>query len=199
MAHSDRGHPSVRSPGPIVLICHKEKAGGVSPPRVPRGTPSLNTDEKEVRRREGDDTNSNVSVGPSSPGWPGWPAYSLPPEAAREDALDPTSRPETLSAGPNATRRQSVVPAVKTRLLFHAPPIPGHNRRTGLPSRLPSRSIAGFTGYTANLHSAREGAMSKGQPAESGKESRPDDVPSRPFQLPYLYQRVFIFFFAPTP
>ena len=62
-----------------------------------------------------------------------------------------------------------------------------------------SRSMAGFTGYTTNLHSAREGAMSKGQPAESGKESRPDDVPLRPFQLPYLYQRVFIFFFAPTP
>ena len=68
MAHSDRGHPSVRSPGPIVLICHKEKAGGVSPPRVPRGTPYLNTDEKkEVRRRESDDTNSNVSVGPPDP------------------------------------------------------------------------------------------------------------------------------------
>ena len=41
--------------------------------------------------------------------------------------------------------------------------------------------------------------MSKGQPAESGKESRQDDVPLRPFQLPYLNQRVFIFFFAPTP
>ena len=68
MAHSDRGHPSVRSPGPIVLICHKAKAGGVSPPRVPRGTHSLNTDEKkEVRRRKSDDTNSNVSVGPPDP------------------------------------------------------------------------------------------------------------------------------------
>ena len=62
-----------------------------------------------------------------------------------------------------------------------------------------STSIAGFTGYTPNLHSARGGAMSKGQPAESEKESRPDDVPMRPFQLPYLYQRVFFFFFAPTP
>ena len=68
MAHSDRGHPSVRSPGPVVLVCHKAKAGGVSPPRVPRGTPSLNTDEKkEVRRRKSDDTNSNASVGPPDP------------------------------------------------------------------------------------------------------------------------------------
>ena len=31
------------------------------------------------------------------------------------------------------------------------------------------------------------GAMSKGQPAESGKESRPDDVPPRPFQLPLFF------------
>ena len=41
MAHSDRGHPSVRSPEPVVLVCHKAKAGGVSPPRVPRDTPPL--------------------------------------------------------------------------------------------------------------------------------------------------------------
>ena len=41
--------------------------------------------------------------------------------------------------------------------------------------------------------------MSKGQPAESGKESRPDDVPLRPFQLPYLYQRVFFFFSHQPP
>ena len=47
MAPSDRGHPSVRSPGHVVLVCHKAKVGGVSPPRVPRGTPSLNTDEKK--------------------------------------------------------------------------------------------------------------------------------------------------------
>ena len=82
MAHSDRGHPSVRSPGPIVLICNKEKAGGVSPPRVPRGTPSLSTDEKEVRRRESDDTNSNVSVGPPDPGPPEgrlWRCLTLAP------------------------------------------------------------------------------------------------------------------------
>ena len=28
MAHSDRGHPSIRSPGPVVLVCHKAKAEG---------------------------------------------------------------------------------------------------------------------------------------------------------------------------
>ena len=68
MAHSDRGHPSVRSPGPVVLVCHKAKAGGVSPPRVPQGTPSLNTDKKkEVRRRKSDDMNSHASVGPPDP------------------------------------------------------------------------------------------------------------------------------------
>ena len=47
----------------------------MSPSRVPRGTPSftlrrpisLNTDEKEAERREGDDTNSNVSAGPPDP------------------------------------------------------------------------------------------------------------------------------------
>ena len=36
MAHSDRGHPSVRSPGPVVLVCHKAKARGVSAARSSR-------------------------------------------------------------------------------------------------------------------------------------------------------------------
>ena len=125
MAHSDRGHPSVRFAGPVVLVCHKAKAGGVPPPRVPRGTPSLKTDKKkEVRRRKSDDMNSHAfcrTSRSSSPGRPSRLAYSLPPEATREDALDPTPRPETSSEGPNATRPQSVVPAVKTRLLFQPP------------------------------------------------------------------------------
>ena len=175
MAHSDRGHPSIPIPRTSCPNCHKEeKAGGLSPPRVPRDTPSLNTDEKEAERREGDDMNSNVSAGPPDPRPPGRSgrlSHSLPPEAATNDAVDPTSPPETSSAGPNATRHQSVVPAVKTRLLLRAPTISDPNCRTGLPSRLPSRSIAGYTGYTPNLHSARMAAMSKGQPAESGKES----------------------------
>ena len=58
----------------------------MSPPCVSRSTPSLNTDEKELEGEEGDDTNSNVSAGPPDP------------------------HPETSSAEPNATRRQSVVP-----------------------------------------------------------------------------------------
>ena len=60
---------------------------------------------------------------------------------------------------------------VKTRLLFRSPQISDPIRRTGLPSRLPSRSMAGYIGYTPNLHRARMEAMSKSQPAESGKES----------------------------
>ena len=48
-----------------------------------------------------------------------------------------------------------MVPAVKTRLLFRAPTIHGHNRRTGLPSRLPTRSTVTSTGYITNLHSSR--------------------------------------------
>ena len=203
MAHSDSGHPSVRSPGPVVLVCHKTKAGGVSPPCVPQDTPSLNTDKKkEVRRRKSDDMNSHASVGPpetrSPDGRVGSPTlyHRKPREKMPWIQL---LRPETSSEGPNATRPQSVVPAVKTRLLFRAPPINGLNRRTGLPSRLPTRSIVGFTGYITNLHSSRGEAMSKGEPAESGKESRPDDFPSRPFQLPYLYQRVFFFFLRTHP
>ena len=102
----------------------------MSPPRVPRDTPSLVTDKKkEVRRRKSDDMNSHAfcrASRSSSPGRPSGLAYSLPPEAMREDALDPTPRPETSSEGPNATRPQNVVPAVKTRLLFRAPPIHGH-------------------------------------------------------------------------
>ena len=132
----------------------------MSPPRVPRDTPSLVTDKKkkEVRRRKSDDMNSHTfcrTSRSSSPGRPSGLAYSLPPEAMREDALDPTPRPETSSEGPNATRPQNVVPAVKTRLLFRAPPIHGHNRRTGLPSRLPTRSTVTSTGYITNLHSSR--------------------------------------------
>ena len=202
MAHSDRGHPSVWSLGPTVPIAIKKKRReGCLRHAFPEAPPPL-TRMKKKQEEEKAMTRTAMSL-PGLPilvpGRPGRPSHSLPPEAAREDAMDPTSRRETSSARPNATRRQSVVPVVKTRLLFSAPPIPGHNRRTGLPSRLPSRSIAGFTGYTPNLHSAHGGAMSKGKLAESGKESRPDDVPMRPFQLPYLYQRVFIFFFAPTP
>ena len=108
----------------------------MSPPRVPRDTPSLVTDKKkEVRRRKSDDMNSHAfcrTSRSSSPGRPSRLTYSLPPEATREDALDPTPRPETSSKGPNATRPPSVVPAAKTRLPFRAPPIHGHNRRTGL-------------------------------------------------------------------
>ena len=48
-----------------------------------------------------------------------------------------------------------MVPAVKTRLLFRAPTIHGHNRRTGLPSRLPTRSTVTSTGCITNLHSSR--------------------------------------------
>ena len=51
MALSDRGHSSVSSSGPAVPIVIKKRAGGVSPPRVSQGTPSLNTDEKESERR----------------------------------------------------------------------------------------------------------------------------------------------------
>ena len=51
MALSDRGHSSVSSSGPNVPIVIKKGAGGVSPPRNSRGTPSLNTDEKESERR----------------------------------------------------------------------------------------------------------------------------------------------------
>ena len=137
----------------------------MSPPRVPRGTPSLNT----------------------------------PPEAATNNPVDPISRPETSSAGSNATRRQSVVPVVKTRLLFRAPQISDPNRRTGLPSRLPSRSMAGYTGYTPNLHSARMGAMSKGQPAESGKESLTRRRSYAPVPAPLFISEGIYFFLRTHP
>ena len=156
MAHSDRGHLSVLSSGPAVSIAiKKERREGCLRHAFPEAPPPLTRMKKKQKEEKAMIRTS----------------HSLPPEAATKDAVDPTSRPETSSAGPNATRRQSVVPVVKTRLLFRAPPIPDHNRRTGLPSRLPSISIAGFTVYTPNLHSARMGAMSKGQPVESGKES----------------------------
>ena len=161
MAHSDRGHPPTFSgpPDPLSWLAIKQEVGGVSPPRVPRDTPSLVTDKKkEVRRRKSDDINSHAfcrTSRSSSPGRPSGLAYSLPPEAMREDALDPTPRPETSSDGPNATRPQNVVPAVKTRLLFRALPIHDHNRRTGLPSRLPTRSTVTSTGCITNLHSSR--------------------------------------------
>ena len=85
----------------------------MSPPRVSRGTPSLNTDEKESEEEEGDDMNSNVSVWPPDPRPPDDRVHphSLPSEAATNEPVDPISRPETSSAEPNATRRQSVVPA----------------------------------------------------------------------------------------
>ena len=129
MAHSDRGRPPPFSgpPDPLSWLAIKQEVGGVFPPRVPRDTPSLVTDKKkEVRRRKSDDINSHAfcrTSRSSSPGRPSGLAYSLPPEAMREDALDPTPRPETSSDGPNATRPQNVVPAVKTRLLFRAPSV----------------------------------------------------------------------------
>ena len=83
----------------------------MSPPRVSRGTPSLNTGEKESEEEGGDDTNSNVSAGPPDPRPPDDRVgpHSLP-LGATNDPVDPISRPETSSAEPNATRRQSVVP-----------------------------------------------------------------------------------------
>ena len=119
---------------PLSWLAIKQRVGGVSPPRVPRDTPSLVTvgkEKKEVRRRKSDDISSHAfcrTSRSSSPGRPSGLAYSLPPEAMREDALALTPRPETSSDGPNATRPQNVVPAVKTRLLFRALPIHDHNR-----------------------------------------------------------------------
>ena len=88
--------------------------------------------KKNQKEEEGDDTNSNVSAWPPDPRPPDdrvGPLHSLPPETATNDPVDPISRPETSSAGPNATRRHSVVPVVKTRLLFRAPQISDQIRR----------------------------------------------------------------------
>ena len=108
MALSDRGHPSVSSSGPAVPIVIKEKSGrGVSATRFPRHPLPPNLDEKESEEEEGDDTNSNVSAGPPDPHPPDdrVSPRTLPPETATNDPVDPISRPETSSAGPNATRR----------------------------------------------------------------------------------------------
>ena len=197
MAHSERGHPSISSSGPAVPIAIKKKRReGCLRRAFPEAPPPLTRMKKNQIEKEGDDTNSNVSAGLPDPR----PPHSLPPEAAANDPVDPISRPKTLSAGPIATRRQNVVPVVKTRLLFRAPQISDPNRRTGLPSRLPSRSMAGYTGYTPNLHSARMGAMSKGQPAKSGKESLTRRCSYAPVPAPlFISEGIFIFFFAPTP
>ena len=66
-------------------------------------------------------------------------------------------------------------------------------------SQPPNRTSLKIHSGVYRIYPACGGAMSKGQPAESGKESRPDDVPLHPFQLPYLYQRVFFFFLRTHP
>ena len=151
MALSDRGHPSVSSSGPTVLIVIKEKSG-----------------------EEGDDTNSNVSAGPPDP---------RPPDDRVGPPLSSTGSCDKRSRGSHFSSRDFVCRTechsalergsrlVETRLLFRSQQISDPIRRTGLPSQLPSRSMAGYKGYTPNLHSARKEAMSKSQPAESGKES----------------------------
>ena len=203
MAHYDRGHPSVSSSGPAVPIAIKKKRReGCLRRAFPEAPPPLTRMKKNQKEEEGDDTNSNVSAGPPDPRPPDdrvGPLHSLPPETATNDPVDPISRPETSSAGPNATRRQSVVPVVKTRLLFRAPQISNPIRRKGLPSRLPSRSMAGYTGYTPNLHSARMGAMSKGQPAESGKESLTRRRSYAPVPAPLFISEGIYFFLRTHP
>ena len=205
MAHSDRGHrpPFSGPPDPLSWFAIKQEAEGVSPPRVLRDTPSLVTDKKkEVRRRKSDDMISHAfcrTSRSSSPGRPSGLAYSLPPEAMREDALDPTPCPETSSEGPNATRPQNVVPAVKTRLLFRAPPIHGHNRRTGLPSRLPSRSIVTFTGYITNLHSSRGRSNEQRRTSRIRKGESTRRRSFAPVPAPLIISEGIFFFFAPTP
>ena len=54
MAHSDRGHPPPFSgpPDPLSWLAIKQGVGGVSPPRVPRDTPSLVTDKKERSKKK---------------------------------------------------------------------------------------------------------------------------------------------------
>ena len=208
MAHSDRGHPPPFSgpPDPLSWLAIKQGVGGVSPPRVPRDTPSLVTDKKkkkEVRRRKSDDINSHAfcrTSRSSSPGRPSGLAYSLPPEAIREDALDPTPRPETSSDGPNATRPHNVVPAVKTRLLFRALPIHDHNCRTGLPSRLPTRSTVTSTGCITNLHSSRGRSDEERRTSRirKGELTRRRSLAPVPAPL-IISEGIFFFFFAPTP
>ena len=175
----------------------------MSPPCVPRDTPSLVTDKKkEVRRRKSDDMNSHAfcrTSRSSSPGRPSRLAYSLPPEATREDALDPTPRPETSSEGPNATRPPSVVPAAKTRLPFRAPLIHGHNRRTGLPSRLPSRSIVTFTGYITNLHSSRGRSDEQRRTSRIRKGESTRRRSFAPVQAPLIISEGIYFFLRTHP
>ena len=86
MAHSDREHPSVSSSGPAVPIAIKKKKAMI---RTAMSLPGL---QILVPR----------TIGSA-------PLHSLSPETATTDPLDPISRPETSSTGPNATRRQSVV------------------------------------------------------------------------------------------
>ena len=122
MALCDRGHPSASSPGPAlsyslgaafssppVPIAIWEKAGGVSPPRVSRDTPSLKAWMKKNQKNK---VMTRIvaslavkSSRSSSPGRSRLGPHSLPPGAATNDHVDPISLPRTSSAGPNATQR----------------------------------------------------------------------------------------------
>ena len=68
MAHSDRGHPSVSSSGPAVLIAIKKKRQeGCLRRAFPEAPPPLKRMKKNQKEEEGNDTNSNVSAGPPDP------------------------------------------------------------------------------------------------------------------------------------
>ena len=67
MELSDRGHPSVSSSGPTVPIVIKKRAGGCLRHAFPEAPPPLTRMKKNQKEEEGDDTNSNVSVGPPDP------------------------------------------------------------------------------------------------------------------------------------
>ena len=99
MAHSDRGHPSVWSPGPDVPIAIKKKAGGLSPPRVPRGPPPL-TRMKKNQEEEKAMTGTAMSL-------PGLPIL-VPRTAGSARPLSSTESCERRCPGSNLSSRDFV-------------------------------------------------------------------------------------------
>ena len=92
-----------------------------------------------------------------------------------------------------------MVPAVKTRLLFRAPTIHGHNRRTGFPSRLPTRSTVTSTGCITNLHSSRGRSDEQRRTSRIRKGELTRRRSLAPVPAPLIISEGIFFFFSSHP
>ena len=198
MAHSDRGHPSVSSSGPAVPIAIKKKRReGCLRRAFPEASPPLTRIKRSRKKKK-----AMIRTAMSLPGLPilvPRTVRSAPPFSSTQScdkrcrgsnfsSRDFVCRTECHSTSERGSRGEDETAVPCPTYLGSQPP-----NRTSF-----STSFKIHYGvYRIYPKSTQRAYGSDEQRPTSG--IRKGEFDQTTFQLPYLYQRVFIFFFAPTP